>query len=100
LAGKQITLINCAGCPTLLFRVAALNVIKLTQFAAPNVTPTSMIGANPQSAAVPEQQLQPIPGSNEIPHTDWASWLSSTVGIPYTVRNCVCFDEQLMAVRQ
>jgi hypothetical protein len=39
LAGKQMALINCAGCPTLLFRVAAVNVIKLTQFAAPNVNP-------------------------------------------------------------
>ena len=38
--------------------------------------------------------------SNEILHTDWASWLSSTVGIPYTVRSCACFDEQRMAVRR
>ena len=53
-----------------------------------------------ESVAVPVEDLQPIAESNEILHTDWASWLSSTVGILYMARNCAYCDEQCMAVRR
>lgn len=51
-----------------------------------------------KAVPIPIQKLQTVPGSSEILHTDWAPWLSSTVGIPYTARSCAYFDERCMAV--
>lgn len=58
------------------------------------------LGPQRKSIAIPVQDLHPVGGSNEILHTDWVSWLSSTVGILCTARNCAYFDEQCMAVWQ
>jgi hypothetical protein len=54
------------------------------------------LGRDEDSGGVPRKNLCPIPGSNEILHTDWASLWSSTVGIRYTAKGCACFDEQRM----